>query len=201
MIKLLLIALMAMGTLYVQAQTKRTNTVGIGVNIFTYKNNYNSQTQANQKSINQEYSLSFGHFFADNQKLSLSLQHQRQSYNGSERIKGYGLGLGYQKYYPIFKSFYAFAGGKGSYLYSKGTENSGEAVLKSDNYSATAFGGLSWFVSKRIALEADLLSVGATYGTSKITGSGLNSTSKLTAFNLSTAGSAGNFGFRVHILF
>ena len=201
MIKMLLIAFMAMGVLFAQAQTKGTNTLGLGVNLFTSKSNYNDQTQSDQKSTSQAYNLSFGHFFKDNQKLSLNLQHQRQSYNNVENVKGYGVGLSYQKYYPIFKSFYGFAGGSGGYMFSKNTQNNGDVGWKSDTYSAAAFGGLSWFVSKRIALEVDLLSVGSHFGTTKNTGSGSGNSSKFTAFNLSTAGAAGNFGFRVHILF
>lgn len=199
--KLILIALMAMGIFFAQAQTKGTNTVGLGVSLFTSKNNYDNQTQANQKSNSQAYSLSYGHFFSDNQKMSLDLDYQRQTYNNIENVKGYGLGLSYQKYYPIFKSFYGFAGGRGNYMYSKNTQNSGDFGYKSDTYSAAAFGGLSWFVSKRIALEVDLLSVGVHLGTNKSTGSNTNSSSKFTAFSLSTAGAAGNFGFKVHILF
>ena len=197
----LLIALMAMGTFFAQAQTKGTNTVGLGVSLFTSKNNYDNQAQADQKSNSQAYGLSFGHFFKDNQKLSLNLDYQRQTFNNVENTRGYGVGLSYQKYYPIFKSFYGFAGGSGGYMFSKNTQNNGDVGWKSDTYSAAAFGGLSWFVSKRIALEADLLSVGVHLGTNKSTGSNTNSSSKFTAFSLSTAGTAGNLGFKVHILF
>ncbi len=199
--KLILVALMAMGTSFVQAQTKGTNTLGFGVNLFTSKNSSDNETQLDQKSTNESYSLSFGHFLKENQKLSLNLSHQSQSYNTDNKIKGYGIGLSYQKYYPIFKSFYAFAGGGGNYMFMKDTRSTSDSKWRSNNYSANAFGGLSWFVSKRIALEVDLLSVGAQFGSSKSTGSNSSSSSKFTAFNFSTAGAAGNYGFRVHILF
>ena len=202
--KMLLIALLAMGTSLAHAQTKGTNTVGLGVNLFTGKSNYDNQPQANQKSTSQAYSLSYGYFFKDNQKLNLNLQYERQSYT-SDKSNGYGVGLSYQKYYPLFKSFYAVAGGGGNYMYSKSSnttiDNNNYSERRSDSYSVAAVGGLSWFVSKRIALEVNLLSIGAGYVTSKSTGYNSNSSSRFTAFNLSTAGVAGNLGFKVHILF
>jgi hypothetical protein len=193
--KLILIAIMAMGAFFAQAQTKGMNTVGLGMSLYTSKNNSN-QNQSDQKSTNQAYSLSFGHFIKDNQKLSLELQLQRQN-NDNNHTNGYGVGLNYQKYYPLFKGLYAFAGGGGDYFNSKSSYETGDSGYKSHSYSASAFGGLSWFASKRIAIEADLFSVGAQFGTSK-NNFGPSTSSKFTAFYLSTASSA---GIRVHILF
>ncbi|HYK77166.1 MAG TPA: hypothetical protein VEV16_09320, partial [Daejeonella sp.] len=73
-----------------------------------------------------------------------------------------------------------------------------------NNYSVGAFGGLSFFISKRFAFEADLLS--ANVGYSKSTNKQSDPLqgkfkTETTSFNLSTSGSINNLGFKIYFLF
>lgn len=81
-----------------------------------------------------------------------------------------------------------------------------EITLISNGLCAdTVSGGLTWFVSKRFALETNLLSASATYaksertGTTNVNSSGYKNT--YSNFNLSSTGAISNLGFKVYILF
>lgn len=209
-LKLLTMAALCAIAFTANAQTKGTNTLGLGLN-FNSSKSTSSQTENEYK--NNGYSLGYGHFVKDNAKVTVELSYGENKYsnnNGSsvQNQKNYGGFIGYQKYFPLVKTFYAFAGARAGYTYGSGETNSisgsSLSINKANSYNLSAAGGLAWFVSKRFALETDLLSAGATY--SKNTQEQVNlSTDKYTntnkAFNLSSGGLFNNLGFKVYLLF
>ena len=76
-------------------------------------------------------------------------------------------------------------------------------VRITNNFNVGAFGGLTWFLSKRFALETSLLSADISYQKTKQTNSttGPNFNSENTSFNLNTQGLINNLGFKIYILF
>ena len=206
--KMLLIALLAMGALFAQAQTKGTNTLGLGVNVSTSKMDGSGQTNNEQK--NRAFSLGYGHFIKDNERIGINFSYGKYEQNGSatsiNTVKSYGGSLTYQKYYPLFKKLYAFAGGRGGYSNSSNDyNNSTYGQGNKDNlYTLGAYGGVTWFVSKRFAFEADLLAADIFYRKTKYNSSEANETSNsrtTTDFNLSTSGAINNLGFKIYFLF
>lgn len=192
------------------AQTKGTNTLGFGVN-FNSNKSTSSQTESEQKSSG--YSLGYGHFVKDNTKITVELSYGENKYsysNGNtvQNLKNYGGSIGYQKYFPLVKTFYVFAGARTGYTYgsgeSKTVNSSSLSTNKANSYNLSAAGGLAWFVSKNFALETDLLSAGATYmkNTQKeSTQNANNYANTSTSFNLSNGGLFNNLGFKVYLLF
>jgi len=205
---MLLIALLAMGALFAQAQTKGTNTLGLGVSVSTSKMDGAGQTSDEQK--NRVLSLGYGHFIKDNERIGINLSYGKfdNTLSGNYRntVKSYGGTLTYQKYYPLFKKLYAFGGGRGGYNNSSDNYNnstSGQGY-KENLYNLGAYGGVTWFVSKRFAFEADLLSADIFYRKTKYNSSEANGTSNsrtTTNFNLSTTGAINNLGFKIYFLF
>ncbi|MDB5013849.1 MAG: hypothetical protein JWQ25_2051 [Daejeonella sp.] len=206
--KLLLIALMAMGTFFVQAQTKGTNTLGLGVNVNTTKSEATGQVDNEQK--NSFYNLGYGHFIKDNERIGINFTYGKAKNSGSEfysnTAKSYGGNVTYQKYYSLIKKFYAFGGGRAGYSINNSdadNSNSGQS-FKDNQYSIGAYGGVTWFVSKRFALEADLLSADVSYSKLKYNSAQQNgsaSSRTTTNFNLTTAGAINNLGFKIYLLF
>jgi hypothetical protein len=208
--KFLLIALLAIGSLSVHAQTKGTNTFGLGLNFSKQKY---EQTSQGVNYVNEQQtkgiSLGYGHFIDDNVKLGTEFfygTNESSSFGGSEyNTKTYGGNLNYQRYLSIFKKFYAFGGGRVAYNYSKGVNvsNNEDSGHSTNVYSVGVHGGLSWFFAKRLALEADLLTANIAYDRTRQTGATVNSTYKnsSTGFNLSTSGSVNGLGFKIYFLF
>lgn len=208
--KLFIMAALCAIAFTANAQTKGTNTLGFGVN-FSSNKSTSAQTENEQK--NNSYSLGYGHFIKDNSKITLELSYGENKYsnnNGSsdQNQKNYGGFIGYQKYFPLVKTFYVFAGARAGYTHGSGETNSVSSnystINKVNSYNLNAAGGLAWFVSKNFALETDLLSAGATY--SKNTQEQVNSsidkyTSTNKAFNLSSGGLFNNLGFKIYLLF
>jgi hypothetical protein len=128
----------------------------------------------------------------------------------NQEQKTYGGSLNYQQYFPIIKKLFAFAGGKAGYAHTKYEQSSvnnigGSNVStgNSNQYSVGAYGGVTWFINKRFALETSLLSADIVYGQSKQSESQFNTSSeqKVTSFNLNTSGLINNLGFKIYILF
>lgn len=211
MIKQLFITAMAVLCFSVTgfAQTKGTNALSFGVNVNSIKNTFNNVEQSESK--NNLLTLGYGHFFKDNSKIGLELVYgeNKQSTNLAEinRYKNYGGNLSYQQYFPLVKTLYAYAGGRGSYVHgtqaNAQTQNTLPTEYKSNTYSLGAYGGVTWFLSKRFALETSLLSADFAYSSSEITETAFSSTSKSkqTNFNLSSQGFINNLGFKIYILF
>lgn len=211
--KFLLLAVLATGSYFSHAQTKGTNTIGFGLNFQTQKiseeNSPGVQTNAEQR--NAGFSLGYGLFIRDNERIGIDL------YYGESNLKydfltsdltqnSYGGNLSYQKYYPLLKKFYAFGGGRVGYNYSEGnSQQSNSQVSESSGnlYSLGAYGGATWFISRRLAFEANLLSADFSYNKTKtnqiISGSNSNNTS--TNFSLNTAGAINGLGFKIYFLF
>lgn len=209
--KHLLTAVAVMAALCGYAQTKGTSALGFGIS--TQTNKYESTGSGATKSENKvnNYSLSYGYFIKDNAKLGFELSYGDQNNDYVANVSGskskrYGVSVNYQYYYPLIKKLYAYAGGAVGYGYSKdeGGSNNYEDN-KTNVYSAGVQGGLTWFVSKRFALETNLLSASATYaksertGTTNVNSSGYKNT--YSNFNLSSTGAISNLGFKVYILF
>ena len=98
--KILLSALMAVASIAVQAQTKGANTLGLGVSFFTEKSEFNGQKTENN---NQWYSIGYGHFIKDNQRLGINFFHLNRDYLTGATENGYGGSIESQYYYPLFK--------------------------------------------------------------------------------------------------
>lgn len=210
----ILTAIAVMASLCGYAQTKGTSALGFGISSQTNKYLYRDVSGVDKTDENKFnfYSLGYGFFIKDNVKLGIDLNYGRQESSYEAHVSGnktesYGLGLNYQYYFPLIKKLYAYAGGNVGYSYSS-TENGNtdNEDYKSNMYSAGVHGGITWFISKRFALETSLLSAAAAYSENKRTpGSttvspGYRGT-KFTNFNLSSTGSLSNLGFKVYILF
>ena len=197
--------LLAACTWTAQSQTKGTNAIGFGVSSQTTKheNESNSVFDSEQKSTN--YSLTYGHFIKDNTRVGLTAFYSDGSTESSgteTNSKGYGGMLHYQKYYPLLKKFYAFAGGRGRYMYTEDEWNDdapSENSQKSNLYGIGAYGGAAYFLSKRFAFEVQLLSADFSYH--RATNSDNNSKTTQTSLNVSSTGAINNLGFNIYFLF
>ncbi|WP_316736630.1 outer membrane beta-barrel protein [Pedobacter aquatilis] len=207
--KQLLITMMAVLCLSATAiaQTKGTNALSFGVNVNSSKSIFNNVEQSESKY--NLFTLGYGYFFKDNSKIGLELTYGENKISGNSMqtygYKNYGGNLSYQKYFPLFKTLYAYAGGKGSYIHGTQTnpQNTSPIEYKGNTYSLGAYGGITWFLSKRFALETSLLSADVAYSSSETTDMAFSSTSKSkqTSFNLSSQGFINNLGFKIYILF
>ncbi|WP_158544391.1 hypothetical protein [Pedobacter miscanthi] len=196
------------------AQTKGTNALSFGVNSNTNKlsgNNYENKVKSNT------FTLGYGYFFKDNNKIGLDLTYglSKNTYssgntNGNnQEQKSYGGNLSYQHYFPLVKTLYAYAGGKAGYAYSKNNtsfNNTNSQVLDytSNQYAVGAYGGITWFVSKRFAFETSLLSADIIYTKTEqneVNANNFFTKSESTSFNLSSQGFINNLGFKIYILF
>ena len=211
--KKLLTAVAVLASLCGYAQTKGTNALGFGINSQTSKSEVRSETGATEieKTKANNFTLSYGLFIKDNTKLGLDVSYGNQDYRyvqglSGSKSKSYGAGLNYQQYYPLVKKLYAFAGGSLGYGYTK-TDNADPNYedRKTDQYSVGVNGGLTWFFSKRFAIESSLLSANAFYTVDKQNGNNSGGQSRYensyTNFNLSTSGAFNNLGFKIYLLF
>jgi hypothetical protein len=199
-------------SIYSYGQSKGTSTISLGFSSSTneYKNEFYDTSQAS-KSKNTQLRIGYGLFVSDNNKLGVDLLYNKanSTYTPGGEVreeKGYGLGINYQHYFPIVKTFYAFAGGSGEYSQTKGNTNSTnytERDIKNYYASLAATGGLTWFISKRWALETSLISVGASYSKFEDfqTSNGQSYYNKTKSFSLSTAQTFNNLGFKVYLMF
>ncbi|HUH33375.1 MAG TPA: outer membrane beta-barrel protein [Daejeonella sp.] len=208
--KLLLVALLATGSLLVSAQTKGTNTLGLGLGFGKQKLEHTSQgVQYVNEQTSKGISIGYGHFIDENVKMGVQFTYGTSwstSMGGSEyNSKDYSGSLNYQRYYPIFKKFYAFGGGQVGYHYLKGVSlsNNQENGSSTNTYSLGVNGGLSWFLAKRLALEADLLTANFGVNRTRQTGNNADGTYRNTStgFNLSTTGAVNGLGFKIYFLF
>lgn len=206
--KYLLLVLMSTGSCLVQAQTKGINTIGLGIGIYKYKFEQSSAaTSSDQQTTG--LSLSYGHFLKENEKAGIDLFYGNSGFNATPEndfsTNAFGAKLTYQKYFQLFKAFYAFGGGRGGYNYSEGRMR--QEAYRTDfstHVSALgAYGGVSWFLSKRFGVEADLLSADIGYSKRSERSVGTNGTFETTSgnFNLSGAGAISNLGFKIHFIF
>lgn len=210
--KNLLTALAVLVSLCGYAQTKGTSTLGLGVTSSTYKTESFSGAEATtSKQRANNYSLDYGYFINDNSRIGIEFGYLRasseQTSGAHTKVEGYGGNLSYQKYYPLVKSLYAYAGGRGGYFYStqeSSVQYNPNPTYTTNQYSLGAYGGLTWFVSKRFALETTLLSANASYDISKnkTTQDQIN-TNRVTQknFNLKSEGLIDGLGFKIFLLF
>jgi len=210
--QLLSLAVLCAVTLSVNAQTEKgTSAVSFGVNVTSVKtsgNNFQSESK------NNTFTLGYGYFIKNNSKIGLDLTYgltkngSNETYN--QEIKSYGGNLTYQRYFPIVKTLFAYAGGKGSYEHAKNknlyTDVYGQSsTFAANQYSVGAYGGITWFVSKRFALETSLLSADVIYSktdrTETFNYGNTYTKSEYTSFNFSSQGFINNLGFKIYILF
>lgn len=179
------------------AQTKGTNTLGAGFSSSTYDDDPNGIERKTHYG-----SLGYGHFIKDNLRLGINGSFGYSKFTntptGANIMRSTGGGLTLQKYFPLVKKFYAFAGANSFYERRK-TEAGGTTQSRGNSYFLGATGGASYFLSKRFALEVDVMSAGLNYAKEKRTD---NSTAYTSSnFSLSTTGNVTNLGFRVYLLF
>lgn len=208
--KQLLTALVVAASLCGYAQTKGTNALGFGITSQTFKTKYQDSSLQNQTEENKYnyYGLSYGLFIKDNTKLGVEFNYGTQDNKYSSNTPGnksktYGVGANYQYYYPLVQRLYAYAGGRVFYSNTKTEDRRGNYDdIKTNDYSVGVNGGVTWFVSKRFALETSLLSANASYSKTKRSISGTSYyENTANSFNLSSTGSLTNLGFKVYILF
>ena len=198
------------------AQTKGTSALGLGVSINSNKSDYKyTSSDSNTDNKNKSFTLGYGYFNADNTKIGIEF-----TYGNTDNITTYALpatiqknnakiymgNVTYQKYYPLVKTLYAYAGGIAGYSYTKIENLNNERSLDSQStnqYSVGAYGGLTWFVSKRFAFETNLLSANINYAKTKTDDDYDTYTysNKTTSFNLKTEGFIDNLGFKIYLLF
>ena len=190
-------------TLGINAQTKGTNALGFGVTSQRYENSWNENGSMQTQKQNA-FSITYGRFIEDNSRLGLTGSLSRGKYEGSSfssKTDGFGGGLHYQKYYPLFKKLYAFGGGRVATFHEKIRNFNGESTSSgsSRNYSIGANGGAAFFLSKRFAFEAQLLSADFSYTKTKNAGSSMNSENSF--LNITTKGFINDLGFNIYFLF
>ncbi len=193
------------------AQTEGTNTLGLGINSQKQESEVNSQAGTERLTqTTRFFSLGYGHFVKENVRIGVDFSYGKSEVDFSQGGGGsnqnfYGGRLSYQKYYPLLKKFYAFAGARGGYDYSKSETDNSQNGFLSHTYSAGGYGGLTWFLSKRFAFETDLLSANVSYSKTEnqnidpITNNTFESNT--TNFNLTTTGAINNLGFKIYFLF
>ncbi len=188
------------------AQTKGTNALGFGIVSTTEKTS--GYSNDNKNTLNS-FTLSYGHFIKDNTKIGVEVnygENKQETINLSNyESKVYGGNINYQRYFPIVKTLYAYAGGKAGYSYSKGTysgQNNGQGN-KNEQYGVGAYGGVTWFVSKRFAFETSLLSANVSYSKTEQSDNNYGTYHKntRTSFDMSTQGFINNLGFKIYLLF
>jgi hypothetical protein len=208
--KQILTAVAVVASLCGYAQTKGTSALGLGVGVNTNKYEYNTGTGTSvNESRNNSFSLGYGLFIRDNAKLGVDLQYntseQKSDATVDSKLKGYGVNVTYQQYYPIVKKLFAYAGGKAAYSYSREKYTLSDVSDRIGNqYTLGAYGGVTWFFSQRFALETSLLSANVVYATSDQKSTQSNNggyQTKSTAFNLATSGAINNLGFKIYLLF
>lgn len=210
----ILTAIAVMASLCGYAQTKGTSALSLGIGVNTNKYDYNSYNNGSAEVLTREvktgsFSLGYGIFIKDNAKLGVDLQYatSKEQLDAivDSRSKGYGANVTYQQYYPIVKKLYVYAGGIAAYSYSKAEYTSQDFNDRIGNqYGLGAYGGVTWFFSKRFAMETNLLSANFNYSTSEqksVSGTSGVSNVKSTAFNLSTNGLINGLGFKIYLLF
>ncbi|ETZ21489.1 outer membrane beta-barrel protein [Pedobacter sp. V48] len=202
--KKLLTAVAVLASLCGYAQTKGTSTLGLGVNVSTNKTEFNDQSSSDSKTKQSSFSLGYGLFIKDNTRIGIELQYGKGSGNSTD-TKSYGGNVTYQQYYPLIGKLYAYAGGKAGYGYATQKFENTESYSgsnKTNQYSLGAYGGLTWFVSKRFAFETTLLSANANYlnYNQKVNGATVTE-NKQTNFNLTTQGFIDDLGFKIYLLF
>ena len=213
--KQLLTAVAVLASLCGFAQTQGTNTLGLGVSVNQNRSESNDGFEINSSKDNlSTFLLSYGYFIKDNQKLFVNLNYSKNKlsytdYPRSININVYGGSVGYQHYFPLLNSFYAYAAGSGGYNHTRNdkSENNNEYNhnVRRNEYYLNGSGGLAWFFSEHFAIEADLISLNASYADFKATTSTLQAFSsqnnKARTFNLSSQGAINNLGFRIYFLF
>lgn len=204
--KQLLTAIAVFLSLCGYAQTKGTNALGFGIVSTTDKTSGYSN---DNKNTANSFTLSYGHFIKDNTKIGIEVnygQNKQKATNFSDfESKLYGGNINYQRYFPIVKTLYAYAAGQAGYSYSKGTykgQNNGQGN-KNEQYAIGAYGGVTWFASKRFAFETNLLSANVSYSKAEQLEDyyGTYRKNTRTSFNMSTEGFINNLGFKIYLLF
>jgi hypothetical protein len=210
--KRFLTAAVVLFSFYGYSQTKGTSALSLGISATTneVKNNTLTTDQIS-KTTNSVFRLGYGLFVEDNNKISIELLYNRtkSDYFGSNDFredKGFGAAVSYQRFFPLVKTLYAYAGASGQYLNSKGETDSPNAFDRNsttNSYALVATGGLTWFISNRWALETNLISTGVSYSETKFDEVSQNQSysSKNTNFSISTDGVLNNLGFKVYLMF
>lgn len=206
--RFLLVAMLVGGALGAYAQTKGTNSIGLGFGNSKNKNEYSGGNYSENKSSN--YSLRYAYFIKDNTKLGLSASYNKyENFFGDaskSENKGYGISLMYQKYFQLHKQLYVFAGGEAGYNRSESIRPDyyagnyvADAKLKGNGYSLGAYGGVSYFLGKHLELDVRVLN--ASVGYAKETNKDLNTKNTSNGFSVNTSGSFTNLGFNINFLF
>lgn len=209
--KQLLLTAIAVGlSLCGYAQTKGTSTLGLGANVNTNKSSSNfGNSESINSNKNRYISLGYGYFIKDNTRIGLELSYGKTTTEQTandylNESKRYGGAISYQKYYPLIKTLYAYAGGRAGYARVQSTNQlSNTSTTEGNDYNLGAYGGITWFVSKRFAFETNLLSADVVYNTTNIKhNDGIyQSKNDYTNFNLNTSGIINDLGFKIYLLF
>ncbi|WP_316768110.1 outer membrane beta-barrel protein [Pedobacter frigiditerrae] len=203
--KLLIMGVLCAVAFTANAQKKGTNALSFGVNVNTEKQkNLGGEIEIKTNS----YSIGYGNFIKDNTKIGFDLNYSKYNYSNApydNESKNYGGNVTYQKYFPLVKTLYAYAGGRAGYNYGTQESTSTNQVTEytTNTYNVGAFGGITWFLSKRFAFETSLLSANASYAETKQKENSTGGTFDYTrtSFNLTSEGFINNLGFKVYILF
>lgn len=198
--KLLIMGVLCAIAFNVNAQTKGMNTLGFGLSASTNKSKSQlSEHENKSKSI----SLDYGLFIKDNERVGFGVNYGKSESSSPDEYNNYGANISFQKYYPLVKKLFAYAGANVAFNQSKQITNTNTYNQKAETYSLGARGGLTWFVSKRFAFETSLLAADLYYAINKY--SNYNNTSyqenSTTQFNLSTQGFIDDLGFKIYLLF
>lgn len=202
--KLLIMGALCAIAFAANAQTKGTNTIGLGVNVTENKYEYQNSEGSNKNTV---FNLNYGYFIQDNQRIGVGLSYgtrKNSDVSNNLEFESFGINASYQKYYPLIKTLYAYAGANTAYGEENQTYSSSNSQMQNfRSYSVGAMGGLTWFVSKRFAFETNLLAANISYSLSESSHNEINNNQKssTTQFNLTTQGFIDDLGFKIYLLF
>ncbi|RZK44124.1 MAG: hypothetical protein EOO90_00235 [Pedobacter sp.] len=136
------------------AQKKGQNILGFGINRHQSNSDADNEQTKNTKTV---FNLNYGYFITDNQRVGMEIgigNFKDGSMLSNSRL--FNSTIIYQRYIPIYRTFSAYLNGLIRYELSNNKFND-DLESRDQHYVIGVGSGVSWFASKRIALEMNFL--------------------------------------------
>ncbi|MXV52753.1 hypothetical protein GS399_17405 [Pedobacter sp. HMF7647] len=200
--KIYLTFLIAAFGIAAHAQSKGDNLLGLGFGTTTSKTE-DFQSGMTSKATTYSAALNYGYFFKDNQKLFALLLYNRAKSDLDDLANNYyNIGVGYGRYFPLLKKFYAQVLPSINYGFTDNDDVNGISS-KTTMVQANIAGGVTWFPFKHFGFELNVLSVG--FGYTKSTGEQNNNgavyKTTQSSFNITNQGNLNNQTFIAYLKF
>lgn len=142
---------------------KGTWNVGGQISLYTNNNKQESSTPTETNSFGFNINPSVSYFLDKNLSVGLTLGY---GYNESKNINGTNENLNFRNsfsFIPTIKKFFSLSKslalslkGEIGYTYAKSDESSSPIEYTQNNYSASLRPGIDFFITKKLALQANL---------------------------------------------